>query len=310
MTVTVKMLVDKVKLKVVYGNDELLAKEITTADISRPGLEMTGYFDYYSPERLQLLGMKEWTYLMKMTSHNRYQVLTEMIKPETPAIIVARKLEVPEEMLAAAKEKGIAILQSHISTSRLSGEMSWYLDSCLAERTIVHGVLMDIYGMGVLIQGDSGIGKSETGLELVKRGHRLVADDRVDVFAKDEETLWGEPAEILRHLLEIRGVGIIDVMSLYGASAVKGSSQVQLVIYLENFESGKVFDRLGNGNEEIELSGVKIPRVRIPVKTGRNVSVVIEAAAMNYRAKQMGFDATKTFEERLSKLISQNEVNE
>ncbi|MGO4925545.1 HPr(Ser) kinase/phosphatase [Streptococcus alactolyticus] len=310
MTVTVKMLVDKVKLKVVYGNDELLAKEITTADISRPGLEMTGYFDYYSPERLQLLGMKEWTYLMKMTSHNRYQVLTEMIKPETPAIIVARKLEVPEEMLAAAKEKGIAILQSHISTSRLSGEMSWYLDSCLAERTSVHGVLMDIYGMGVLIQGDSGIGKSETGLELVKRGHRLVADDRVDVFAKDEETLWGEPAEILRHLLEIRGVGIIDVMSLYGASAVKGSSQVQLVIYLENFESGKVFDRLGNGNEEIELSGVKIPRVRIPVKTGRNVSVVIEAAAMNYRAKQMGFDATKTLEERLSKLISQNEENE
>ena len=301
---------DKVKLKVVYGNDELLAKEITTADISRPGLEMTGYFDYYSPERLQLLGMKEWTYLMKMTSHNRYQVLTEMIKPETPAIIVARKLEVPEEMLAAAKEKGIAILQSHIPTSRLSGEMSWYLDSCLAERTSVHGVLMDIYGMGVLIQGDSGIGKSETGLELVKRGHRLVADDRVDVFAKDEETLWGEPAEILRHLLEIRGVGIIDVMSLYGASAVKGSSQVQLVIYLENFESGKVFDRLGNGNEEIELSGVKIPRVRIPVKTGRNVSVVIEAAAMNYRAKQMGFDATKTFEERLSKLISQNEENE
>ena len=310
MTVTVKMLVDKVKLKVVYGNDELLAKEITTADISRPGLEMTGYFDYYSPERLQLLGMKEWTYLMKMTSHNRYQVLTEMIKPETPAIIVARKLEVPEEMLAAAKEKGIAILQSHIPTSRLSGEMSWYLDSCLAERTSVHGVLMDIYGMGVLIQGDSGIGKSETGLELVKRGHRLVADDRVDVFAKDEETLWGEPAEILRHLLEIRGVGIIDVMSLYGASAVKGSSQVQLVIYLENFESGKVFDRLGNGNEEIELSGVKIPHVRIPVKTGRNVSVVIEAAAMNYRAKQMGFDATKTFEERLSKLISQNEENE
>ena len=310
MTVTVKMLVDKVKLKVVYGNDELLAKEITTADISRPGLEMTGYFDYYSPERLQLLGMKEWTYLMKMTSHNRYQVLTEMIKPETPAIIVARKLEVHEEMLAAAKEKGIAILQSHIPTSRLSGEMSWYLDSCLAERTSVHGVLMDIYGMGVLIQGDSGIGKSETGLELVKRGHRLVADDRVDVFAKDEETLWGEPAEILRHLLEIRGVGIIDVMSLYGASAVKGSSQVQLVIYLENFESGKVFDRLGNGNEEIELSGVKIPRVRIPVKTGRNVSVVIEAAAMNYRAKQMGFDATKTFEERLSKLISQNEENE
>ncbi|MGE9835167.1 HPr(Ser) kinase/phosphatase [Streptococcus orisratti] len=308
MVVTVKMLVEKVKLSVIYGDEELLAKEITTADISRPGLEMTGYFDYYSPERLQLLGMKEWSYLMKMTEHNRYQVLIEMFRPETPAVVVARNLDIPEEMHRAAKERGLAILQSHVSTSHLSGEMSWYLDSCLAERTSVHGVLMDIYGMGVLIQGDSGIGKSETGLELVKRGHRLVADDRVDVFAKDEETLWGEPAEVLRHLLEIRGVGIIDIMSLYGASAVKDSSQVQLAVYLENFESDKVFDRLGNGNEEIELSGVKIPRILIPVKTGRNVSVVIEAAAMNHRAKQMGYDATKTFEERLTQLISQNEA--
>lgn len=308
MVVTVKMLVEKVKLSVIYGDEELLAKEITTADISRPGLEMTGYFDYYSPERLQLLGMKEWSYLMKMTEHNRYQVLIEMFRPETPAVVVARNLDIPEEMHRAAKERGLAILQSHVSTSHLSGEMSWYLDSCLAERTSVHGVLMDIYGMGVLIQGDSGIGKSETGLELVMRGHRLVADDRVDVFAKDEETLWGEPAEVLRHLLEIRGVGIIDIMSLYGASAVKDSSQVQLAVYLEHFESDKVFDRLGNGNEEIELSGVKIPRIRIPVKTGRNVSVVIESAAMNHRAKQMGYDATKTFEERLTQLISQNEA--
>lgn len=306
MTVTVKMLVDKVKLKVIYGTKELLEKPITTADISRPGLEMTGYFDYYSPERIQLVGMKEWSYLNTMTDYNRYSVFSTMFKKETPAIIVARGLEIPKEMLRAAKENGVCVLQGHNGTSTLSGEMSWYLNVQLAERTSVHGVLVDIYGMGVLIQGDSGIGKSETGLELVKRGHRLVADDRVDVYAKDEETLWGEPAEILRHLLEIRGVGIIDVMSLYGASAVRNSSQVQLAIYLENFEKGKIFDRLGNGNEEIELQGVKIPCVRIPVKTGRNVSIVIEAAAMNYRAKQMGFDATKTFEDRLTKLISEN----
>ena len=307
MVVTVKMLAEKVKLKPIYVTDEALEKEIITSDISRPGLEMTGYFDYYSPERIQLLGMKEWSYLNAMTSHNRYSVLKKMFQPETPAIIVARNLDIQDEMVQAAKEQGIAVLQSRVPTSRLSGEMSWYLDTCLAERTSVHGVLMDIYGMGVLIQGDSGIGKSETALELVKRGHRLVADDRVDVYAKDEETLWGEPAEILRHLIEIRGVGSIDVMSLYGASAVRNSSQVQLAVYLENFEKGKVFDRLGNGGEEIELSSVKIPRVRIPVKTGRNVSVVIEAAAMNHRAKQMGYDATKTFEERLTKLISQNE---
>ncbi|MBW7827242.1 HPr kinase/phosphorylase [Streptococcus thermophilus] len=306
MTVTVKMLVDKLKLKVVYGNEELLAKAITTADISRPGLEMAGYFDYYSPERLQLVGMKEWTYLKTMTANNRYSVFANIFRKETPAVIVARGLEIPEEMLQAAKENGVAVLQGRNSTSSLSGDMSWYLNSQLAERTSVHGVLVDIYGMGVLIQGDSGIGKSETALELVKRGHRLVADDRVDVYAKDEGTLWGEPAEILLHLLEIRGVGIIDVMSLYGASAVRDSSQVQLCICLEHFENDEVFDRLGNNNEEIELQGVKIPRIRIPVKTGRNVSVVIEAAAMNYRAKQMGYDATKTFKDRLTGLISKN----
>lgn len=306
MPVYVKDLMEHVRVACVYGTEELLQKEITTSDITRPGLEMTGYFDYYSPERLQLLGMKEWSYLMAMTSHNRYQVLREMFRPETPAVIVARGLEIPKEMFEAAREEGIAILQSKTPTSRLSGELSSYLDSRLADRTSVHGVLMDIYGMGVLIQGDSGIGKSETGLELVKRGHRLVADDRVDIYAKDDVTLWGEPAEILRHLLEIRGVGIIDIMSLYGASAVKDSSEVQLAVYLENFEKGKVFDRLGNDSEELEIAGVSIPRIRIPVKTGRNISVVIEAAAMNYRAKQMGFDATKEFETRLSNLIATN----
>ena len=307
MAVRIKDLLNKVRLNVVYGDEKMLEKEITTSDISRPGLEMTGYFDYYTPERIQLMGMKEWSYLMKMTSHNRYQVLRKMFERDT-VMIVARDLKVPDEMLKAAKENKIVVLSSCTPTSRLSGEISSYLDSRLAERTSIHGVLMDIYGMGVLIQGDSGIGKSETGLELVKRGHRLVADDRVDIYAKDEMTLWGEPAEILRHLLEIRGVGIIDVMSLYGASAVKDSSQVQLAVYLENYDVNKTFDRLGNNGEEFEVSGVAIPRIRIPVKTGRNISVVIESAAMNYRAKEMGFDATKTFEERLTNLISKNEV--
>lgn len=308
MSVKVKDLLKISRLSQEYGDNVLLEKEIKTSDISRPGLEMTGYFDFYTPERIQLIGMKEWSYLMKMSSHNRHQVLLKMFQPETPVVIIARNLEIPKEMIDAADEKQVAILRSKASTSRLSGEISSYLDSRLAERTSVHGVLMDIYGMGVLIQGDSGIGKSETGLELVKRGHRLVADDRVDIYAKDEMTLWGEPAEILRHLLEIRGVGIIDVMSLYGASAVKDSSQVQIAVYLENYDTQKTFDRLGNDTEELEVASVRIPRIRIPVKTGRNISVVIEAAAMNYRAKQMGYDATKIFEERLTDLISRNEV--
>lgn len=310
MAVYVKDLMNHVRVSCVYGTEELLNKEITTSDITRPGLEMTGYFDYYSPERIQLIGMKEWSYVMAMTPHNRYQVFRQMFQPETPVVVVARGLDIPEEMLQAAQEKEIAIFQSRSATSRLSGELSSYLDSRLAKRTSVHGVLMDIYGMGVLIQGDSGIGKSETGLELVKRGHRIVADDRVDVYAKDDVTLWGEPAEILRHLLEIRGVGIIDIMSLYGASAVKESSQVQLAIYLENFEKGKIFDRLGNSGDTIEIAGIEIPQIRIPVTTGRNISVVIEAAAMNYRAKQMGFDATKSFERCLASLIENNKEAE
>ena len=308
MSVIVREVIEKLRLDIVYGEGEVLEKEIITADITRPGLEMSGYFDYYTPERIQLLGMKEWSYLVTMPSKNRYQILKKMFLSETPAVIVARGLVVPEEMLKAARECGVTILTSRTSTSRLSGQLSSYLDSRLAERTSVHGVLMDIYGMGVLIQGDSGIGKSETGLELVKRGHRLVADDRVDIYAKDEMTLWGEPAEVLKHLLEIRGVGIIDVMSLYGASAVKDSSQVQLAVYLENYGTDKEFDRLGNNPEELEVSGVTVPRIRIPVKTGRNISVVIEAAAMNYRAKEMGFDAVRLFEERLTNLIAQNEV--
>ncbi len=307
MAVTVREVMEKVRLEHIYGTDELLDKTISTGDISRPGLEMTGYFDYYSPERVQLIGMKEWSYLGHMTAHNRYQVLKNMLRDETPAVIIARGLHIPDELLLVAEENQVAILRSSTATSRLSAELSRYLDSRLAERTSVHGVLMDIYGMGVLIQGDSGIGKSETALELVKRGHRLVADDRVDIYPRDEMTLWGEPAQILRHLLEIRGVGIIDVMSLYGASAVKDSSQVQLSVYLENYDNTKQFDRLGNNPEEFEIGGVAIPRIRIPVKTGRNISVVIEAAAMNYRAKEMGFDATKTFEERLTRLIAENE---
>ncbi|MBO4107303.1 HPr(Ser) kinase/phosphatase [Streptococcus suis] len=310
MTVFVKDLLENLRVQPMYSTEALLQKEISTSDISRPGLEMTGYFDYYSPERIQLIGMKEWSYLMAMTAHNRYQVLRQMFQPQTPVVIVARGLEIPEEMYRAAKEEGIAVLQGQSATSRLSGELSSFLDSRLAQRTSVHGVLMDIYGMGVLIQGDSGIGKSETGLELVKRGHRIVADDRVDVYAKDDVTLWGEPAEILRHLLEIRGVGIIDIMSLYGASAVKESSEVQLAVYLENYETGKNFDRLGNGGDTIEIAGISIPQIRIPVKTGRNISVVIEAAAMNYRAKQMGYDATKSFEERLANLIESNKEEE
>lgn len=306
MVVTVAELLEKIKFDVIYSSEKALQKEITTSDVTRPGLEMTGYLEYYTPERIQLFGMKEWSYAQNVIGDSRYDLLKNIVTDATPAIIVARDLAIPAEMLCVAKKRDTVLLQSSEPTSRLNGAITAFLDGKLAERTTVHGVLMDIFGVGVLIQGTSGIGKSETGLELIKRGHRLVADDRVDVYQKDEFTVMGEPAEILRHLIELRGVGIIDVMSLFGAGAVMDSSQVDLSIMLENFEKGNAYDRLGNGETTIKFSGVDVPQIKIPVTTGRNVSVIIEAAVMNFRAKNMGFDATKMFEERLSNLIAKN----
>ena len=310
MAVSVQDLLDKIHFHVIYSTETALQKEITTSEIMRPGLEMAGYFDYFTPERIQLFGMKEWSYMMTVVGDNRYDLLKKVMAKETPVVIVARNLEIPSEMVAAAKKADIVLLQSREATSRLNSVLTSFLDERLAERTTVHGVLMDIFGVVVLIQGASGIGKSETGLELVKRGHRLVADDRVDVFQRDAFTLSGEPAEILRNMIEIRGVGIIDVMSLFGAGAVKDSTDIDMAIYLEYYDKEKAFDRLGNAPTIVEFSDVEVPQTRIPVKTGRNVSVIVEAAVMNFRAKQMGFDATKTFEDRLTDLISHNKESQ
>ncbi|KAF1295787.1 HPr kinase/phosphorylase [Enterococcus sp. JM4C] len=307
--VKVSQLVDKLSLEVVTGSATSLDRDIVTGDVSRPGLELTGYFNYYSHDRLQLFGSKETTFAERMTPEERLMVIRRMCSPDTPAFIISRGLEATKEMIQAAEEYDIAVLRSPISTSRLLGEISSYLDSRLAPRTSIHGVLVDVYGLGVLIQGDSGIGKSETALELIKRGHRLIADDRVDVYKQDELTVVGEPPKILQHLIEIRGIGIIDVMNLFGASAVRGSTEVQLTVYLESWEKDKKYDRLGSDDTTVEIAEVHVPQIKIPVKTGRNVAIIIEVAAMNFRAKTMGYDATKTFEERLTKLIEENSAN-
>lgn len=304
--VTVSQMVQKLNLEVVSGSSEGLERAITIADISRPGLELTGYFNYYSHDRIQLFGSKEMTFAQRMMPEERLMVLRRMCTPDTPAFVISRGLSVPEEMLEACEEHDVPILRSPIGSSRLLGEMTSYLGGFLAPRTSVHGVLVDVYGLGVLIQGDSGIRKSETALELIKRGHRLIADDRVDVYQQDELTLVGEPPAILQHLIEIRGIGIIDVMNLFGASAVRGSMQVQLAVYLEAWAKDKKYDRLGTADTTIEIAEVDVPQIKIPVKTGRNVAIIIEVAAMNFRAKAMGYDATKTFEERLTQLIAQN----
>ena len=305
-TVKVIDLVNALQLEIITGDEEALQREIKISDISRPGLELTGYFTYYSYNRIQLFGSKEITFAQRMLPEERLMVMRRMCAPEIPAFVISRGLEVPKELIQAGDEAGIPVLRSSVSTSRLLGQLSSFLDSKLAVRESVHGVLVDVYGLGVLIQGSSGIGKSETALELIKRGHRLIADDRVDVYKQDDLTLIGEPPKILEHLIEIRGIGIIDVMDLFGASAVRGSMQVQLAVYLEAWEKDKKYDRLGSENATVEIGDVAIPQIRIPVKTGRNVAIIIEVAAMNFRARTMGFDATKKFEERLSLLIAEN----
>ena len=308
-TIKVQELATALDLEIVSGDEEALSRNITTSDVSRPGLELTGYFNYYSHDRLQLFGSKEVTFSRRMMPEERLMVLRRLCADDTPAFIISRNLEVSDEMIQVSQEAKIPVLRSKVSTSRLLGKISSYLDARLAVRTNVHGVLVDVYGLGVLIQGDSGIGKSETALELIKRGHRLIADDRVDIYKQDELTIIGEPPKILEHLIEIRGIGIIDVMNLFGASAVRSSMQVQVAVYLEAWTKDKKYDRLGSAQETVEIAEVDVPQIKIPVKTGRNVAIIIEVAAMNFRAKTMGYDATKTFEERLTQLIEENSAN-
>ncbi|MQS88975.1 HPr(Ser) kinase/phosphatase [Companilactobacillus mishanensis] len=304
--VTVTDLVKDNNLKV-YGGEELLDdKKITTSDISRPGIELTGYFDYYPSERIQLFGQTESAYSHSMTDNNRYKVMLELCREDTPVLLVARDITPSDELLKAAKAHKVPVIGSALPTTRLSSLITEYLDERLAPRESVHGVLVDVYGIGILLTGHSGIGKSETALELVKRGHRLIADDRVDVYQQDEKTIVGEAPKILNHLLEIRGIGIIDVMNLFGAGAVRSSSDIQLIINLEDWSPDKNYDRLGSMEETRNFFDVGVPQITIPVKVGRNISIIIEVAAMNFRARKMGFDATKKFEENLGSLIKEN----
>lgn len=296
-------------MKVLQGKD-YLDRPVTTSDISRPGLELTGYFKYYPAPRIQLLGITETSFAKNMTHDELLMVMRKMCAPETPTFVVSTDLPVPKELIQAAEESHIPILGTKLTSSRILSNMTFYLSGKLAKRQSVHGVLVDINGVGVLITGDSGVGKSETALELVRRGHRLVADDRVEVYAQDEQTLVGSAPAILQHLMEIRGIGIIDVMTLYGAGAVMQQDDVDLIVHLETWAPDVQFDRLGDRGDTQQIADVVVPRVAIPVKTGRNLAIIIESAAMNYRAQTMGYDATETFDDNLNQLIKDNSKKE
>lgn len=305
-SVLIADIVSENNLIVYSGQDDLNTKTVSVSDISRPGLELTGYFDFYPYERIQLLGMTEISYANELSHEERLRVFDRMSSSQPPAFVISRDLKAPEELLQKAQEYSVPVLGSKLATTRLSSVLTEYLDYRLAERRSIHGVLVDVYGLGVLIMGNSGVGKSETALELVQRGHRLIADDRVDVYQRDEKTVVGEAPKILKHLLEIRGIGIIDVMTLFGSGAVRSYSTISLVIDLQNWDPKANYDRIGFADEYLELFDIQIPKITVPVKVGRNLAIIIEVAAMNFRAKKMGYDATKKFEENLSSLIQDN----
>jgi HPr kinase/phosphorylase len=300
--VRTKDIIEKFGLELIAG-EEGINRPITTSDISRPGLEMAGYFDYYPAERVQLIGKTELSFVETLTNSEREIRLERLCTDITPGIIVTRGLDIPEQLIEAAERESVPLLRSKQKTTRFSSLLTNFLESKLAPTTAVHGVLVDIYGVGVLITGKSGVGKSETALELVKRGHRLVADDCVEIRQEDEDYLVGNSPELIEHLLEIRGLGIINVMTLFGAGAVRSYKKISVVMNLELWDPKKQYDRLGLDEEKMKIIDTEITKLTIPVRPGRNLAVIIEVAAMNFRLKRMGMNAAEQFTSRLSDVI-------
>jgi HPr kinase/phosphorylase len=307
--VRTKDILEKFGLELLSG-EEGINRPITTSDISRPGLEIAGYFEYYPAERIQLLGKTELTFFEKLNSADRQDRAERLCTDITPAIIITRGLEAPMELIEAAERESVPVMRSKSKTTRFSSRLTNYLEGKLAPTTAVHGVLVDIYGIGVLITGKSGVGKSETALELVKRGHRLVADDCVEIRQEDEDTLVGTSPELIEHLLEIRGLGIINVMTLFGAGAVRSNKRISIVMNLELWDQNKQYDRLGLDEEKMRIIDSDVTKMTIPVRPGRNLAVIIEVAAMNFRLKRMGMNAAQQFTERLSDVIEDGDHEE
>ncbi|MGA9226651.1 MAG: HPr(Ser) kinase/phosphatase [Mesobacillus sp.] len=307
--VRTKDIIKKFDMELVSGEDGI-NRPITTTDISRPGLEIAGYFEYYPAERLQLLGKTELTFFEKLDPRDKAFRMEKLCTDITPGIIVTRDMEVPPELIEAAERESVPVMRTKQKTTRVSSHLTNYLESKLAPTTAVHGVLVDIYGIGVLITGKSGVGKSETALELVKRGHRLVADDCVEIRQEDIGNLIGNSPELIEHLLEIRGLGILNVMTLFGAGAVRSHKRITLIINLEIWDQKKSYDRLGLDEETMKIIDTDVTKLTIPVRPGRNLAVIIEVAAMNFRLKRMGVNAAEQFTNRLSDVIEDGDQDE
>lgn len=294
-TVSLKKLTEKVSMDVVYAPQDLENISVEIAEVNRPGLFLAGYYDYFDKLRLQIMGLAEMNFLSGLSPEKRYEALDQLFRQQPPAVIVGRSEELKPfpEMQELARKHGVALLRSNETTCTLMGSIISVLNLELAPRITRHGVLVEVYGEGILILGDSGIGKSELAIELVKRGHRLVADDAVELRKVSNRQIMGTAPENIRHFIELRGIGIINVARVFGIGSVRSSVEVEMVVQLEPWDRTKNYDRTGLETEYYDILGVKVPSMLIPVMPGRNLAVILETAAINNRQKEMGYNAAK-----------------
>lgn len=304
MGVKLEKLIEKMNLKNLTPDLDLTQSEIQVPDINRPALQLSGYFDHFDSDRVQIIGYVEYTYLETLSAEKKKEMYAQLLSYGIPCIIYCRNLEPDETFLKMANEMKVPIFQSCKQTSAFTAEVIRWLNVELAPCISIHGVLVDVYGVGVMIMGESGIGKSEAALELINRGHRLVTDDVVEIRKVSDDTLVGKAPDITRHFIELRGIGIVDVKSLFGVQSVRETQTIDLVINMEEWDKNREYDRLGLKEEYTEFLGNKVVCHSIPIRPGRNLAIIVESAAVNHRQKQMGYNAAEELYRRVQESLS------
>ncbi len=299
ITVTLQSIIDEFSLESIFLPKDANEILIERQEVNRPGLQLAGFFDHFEASRIQLIGNAEYYYLNSLKSSERYYHIDSFMSHKPAAVIITTGKPVLDELKRSAEAHCVPLLRSARETSQLMSALLGSLAVALAPRITRHGVFVEVYGEGMLILGDSGVGKSETAIELVKRGHRLIADDAVEIKRVSDKTLVGTAPELIRHYVELRGIGIVDVRRIFGMGAVKMSEKIDIIINLEPWVQGKMYDRFGLDQEKMDILGIQIPSLTIPVRPGRNLAIILEIAAMNNRQKKMGYDTAAEFNKRL-----------
>lgn len=309
-SVSIEKIIEKFKLTNLTPDVDISKIKIRQPDINRPALQLAGYFEHFAETRTQIIGFVEYTYMEHLSDKKRKEVYPRILTENTPCVIFCRNLMPDKLFLEIAKEKNVAILKTEKATSSFMAEIIRWLNVVLAPCISVHGVLLNVYGEGLLITGESGIGKSENALELIKRGHRLVSDDVVEIRKVSDDTLVGSAPDITRHFIELRGIGIIDVKMLYGVQCVMDTTNIDLVIHLEDWDKEKKYDRLGLEENHIEYLGNKVVCHNIPIRPGRNIALICESAAVNHRQKKMGYNAAQELYQRVQSSFTKSDKEE